>query len=804
MIIINQSKNHKMYHPECGIYYGSKHSRIYVPLKEVKVTSKINDIFCKTHITQNYYNDSSDKLSECTYHFHLNETTGSSISENFNIFFSKTGRSVTSVIKEKSVAKRDFSAAKSEGKKTCLFLDNGNGDYEIQIGNIDAGEFVKITFAYNSVMPITKEGYKFIFPTSVAPKYKLSLPFTKSSSDAGGSCNSHGTNANYVFAFSIDWTTGTKIIDVIDNMSNFFDDAGSFTMDTSENKCNVSMTKLPKDGSLSLTLKTDFAPAFYVSPESDGTMCSLASLQIPSEISDNYNKEYIFLLDRSGSMNGERMLSANTGLTMCLKMMNNSKYEKSYFNIIGFGTTCDPMFPKSVPATRNYIDVACDILKYITANLGGTEIMQPIHYIQTLDMPKGTTERIIILLTDGEVTNTDAVVATVGSLKNTRTFTIGIGADVSRVLIEKCATAGNGLSVCVSDVVDLPSYIGDMLKVCANVYYTDVDTTYTDVDGNQIVPINSLKNTKSVYPDKYFQDLSIFAKSDLEKISSVVISGITQDGTYTKKYWKINIEDISTVKQIDQLYQIFVKESLKYDTYTDAEKIDMCIKHTVLCNLVSMIAIDHESTSSAGAGVNVTVSNYAGDLYDSCDSKKGGLIDHRMSASCSAMGSSFAASPSYETGVSFSSFSLSGGSYAARSKMEECDSDESDVGGAGGGMMYPTNTITSLDQKLRNIVPKNFKFGTLVDLTKYKSANPLVMHISSSDGILNPKQALASIGESIENISLLSDPANIVKFYETIANYLTTINPDSVLLNALYFYLSRKVTVTYSCDDDDW
>jgi len=137
----------------CGIYYDSaSYDYAFVPLKDVVISGKINDVFAKLYVMQSYYNNSTNKLNDCTYFFELNDTLGSAISENFTIFFSRTGRKITGEIKKKETAKREYNVAKSEGKKTCLFVDKGNGLYEIKIGNIDPNEFVTITYAYNSVL----------------------------------------------------------------------------------------------------------------------------------------------------------------------------------------------------------------------------------------------------------------------------------------------------------------------------------------------------------------------------------------------------------------------------------------------------------------------------------------------------------------------------------------------------------------------------------------------------------------------------------------------------------------------------
>jgi uncharacterized protein with von Willebrand factor type A (vWA) domain len=55
---------------------------------------------------------------------------------------------------------------------------------------------------------------------------------------------------------------------------------------------------------------------------------------------DSVQGEYLFLLDRSGSMGGTRIKNAQKALILFLKSLPIN----TYFNIIGFGTTFHKLF----------------------------------------------------------------------------------------------------------------------------------------------------------------------------------------------------------------------------------------------------------------------------------------------------------------------------------------------------------------------------------------------------------------------------------------------------------------------------
>ena len=64
--------------------------------------------------------------------------------------------------------------------------------------------------------------------------------------------------------------------------------------------------------------------------------------------------EYIFLLDRSGSMGGARITKAKEALVLFIKSLP----QDSYFNIVSFGSGSKKLFEQSRKYTNKGIEYA--------------------------------------------------------------------------------------------------------------------------------------------------------------------------------------------------------------------------------------------------------------------------------------------------------------------------------------------------------------------------------------------------------------------------------------------------------------
>ena len=105
----------------------------------------------------------------------------------------------------------------------------------------------------------------------------------------------------------------------------------------------------------------------------------------------------------------------------------------------------------------------------MTANMGGTNIYEPIKSALNLKLPNKEVQKRIFLLTDGAVGQPEEIINLIGSNCNSamcKVFTFGIGNGCSEYLVTKAAEAGNGDYCLVTDkkMTELRSKVIHALK----------------------------------------------------------------------------------------------------------------------------------------------------------------------------------------------------------------------------------------------------------------------------------------------------------------------------------------------------
>lgn len=223
--------------------------------------------------------------------------------------------------------------------------------------------------------------------------------------------------------------------------------------------------------------------------DADGYFMLLISPKYEVKQTEIIEKDFIFILDRSGSMKGRKIEQAKEALRFCVNNLNDG----DRFNLILFNTDVEP-FSDTLVSVKQERESALTFIDNIKGN-GGTNINDALLTAVT-DKPDAKRPRIVVFLTDGEATVGETDTARI--LKNvsgtnadkSRIFVFGVGYDVNVNLLDKIAEQNGGTRQYVKPQ--------ENLEVAVSAFFTKVSEP---ILVNLDLDIQNIK-TKNLYPQK--------------------------------------------------------------------------------------------------------------------------------------------------------------------------------------------------------------------------------------------------------------------------------------------------------------
>jgi Ca-activated chloride channel homolog len=402
-----------------------------VPLQGVTVEATIRDYAARTIVTQRYCNVESQPI-EAVYVFPLDE--GAAVC-GFEAIVD--GARIVGKVKEREEAFEDYDDAIAAGHGAYL-LDQEKPDvFTASLGNIPPGKEVAVRITTVSELPLEGDDVRFVVPTTVSPRYAPPK-------DQKGVGRSPAETLNPPLAWSVPYGL-TLTVDVemsspvkaVESPSH----AVSVAMDGGRVRVQLSEREaaLDADFVLKVRLADSHVPMARVERGPDGKTYAQLAFSPRFETAESRN-ELVFLVDRSGSMQGSSIAEARNALQLCLRSLSPG----TPFNIVGFGSSYKALFPESRPYNDASLAEASRHVSDLDADMGGTELLPALTFVLDRAPQPGRTRQLFIL-TDGQVSNTEEVIAL--ARKNsvhTRVFTFGVGAGASHHLVRGLARAGEG------------------------------------------------------------------------------------------------------------------------------------------------------------------------------------------------------------------------------------------------------------------------------------------------------------------------------------------------------------------------
>lgn len=237
----------------------------------------------------------------------------------------------------------------------------------------------------------------------------------------------------------------------------------------------------------------------------------------------------IFVIDSSGSMSGESMNQAKSGLIFALSQLA----PHDTFNIIDFDHEARKLFPHAVKNTALTRQSAVEFVNNLQAD-GGTEIASAVQL--ALDKPQSDRIRQIVFLTDGSIGNESQIFELIeNKLGNNRLFTVGIGSAPNSYFMTKAANFGRGTYTYIGNVNEVRTQLQDLFMKLRHPALTDLKLTGANAVDIDLQPkvLRDLYIGEPLFvsyrtPKDHAVSLKVSGKSDVYDWSSnipVVVNG---------------------------------------------------------------------------------------------------------------------------------------------------------------------------------------------------------------------------------------------------------------------------------------
>lgn len=579
------------------------------PLRSTDVTANINGMIAEIYVTQTYANNGDTPINA---RYVFPTATGVAV---HGMKMRIGNELITAQIKEKEEAKTEYNEAKSEGKSASLMEQKRPNVFTMDVANIMPGDFISIELHYTQLITPEDGTYEFVFPTVVGPRY--SAP-TASSTVSGGDSVSGNDDDWIATPYLMDGATPPGDYNITVNLST--------GVPISEVTCKTHAVFIQKpnasNAQITLTNPDDYAGnrdfilKYKLSGENiqsgllltsgqagDGSANSenffMLTIQPPEryEPEDIVPREYIFVLDISGSMSGYPLDTAKDLIRDLVSSLN----EEDTFNLILFASDITQYSRKSLPASTKNVKLAMDMIDWAKGG-GGTSLLPALERATAIPEQEGYA-RSIVIITDGYVSNDREIIDYIGeNMHDASFFSFGIGSSVNDYLIKQIAGCGLGESFVVTDSEDAADAAERFRTYIEAPLLTDISISFDSFAAYDVEP-----NVPSILYAE--QPIVLFGKWSGNPYGTITVSGKAGDQNYIQE---IPIANVTIDKESEAIRYLWARThldrvagygSVRNDTSVKEEIVQLGLEYNLITPYTSFIAVseiirntDEEST----------------------------------------------------------------------------------------------------------------------------------------------------------------------------------------------------------------
>jgi Ca-activated chloride channel homolog len=453
-----------------------------LPLKDTNVEIAVSGVIADVKVVQTYRNEGSRPLN-ATYVF-----PASTRAAVYSMHMRIGDELIVAKIKEREKAKQEFEAAKKEGKSASLLEQDRPNVFSMNLANLMPQDQVEIELRYTELLAPTDGLYEVVYPTVVGPRYSSEQQNSAPEKDhfVKSPYLHQGKDPTSTLHISAKISAGLPIQELRCTSHQIVpiwvsSTVAQLTLD------DTNLFQGNRDFVLHYRLAGNQISSGLLLYQGQDENFFLYMAQPPQRAAndDIPPREYIFVVDVSGSMDGFPLNTAKQLLRDLIGQLRPS----DYFNVVLFAGDSAVLSPNSLQANQQNISRAISLIEQ-QRGAGGTELLAAIKQAMSLPQP-ASVSRSVVLVTDGYISGEQGVFDYIRqNLNQSNVFAFGIGTAVNRYLIEGVAKAGMGEPFIVSQQSEAAAVAAKFREYIQTPLLTDTQIRTVGFETYDVQPVH--------------------------------------------------------------------------------------------------------------------------------------------------------------------------------------------------------------------------------------------------------------------------------------------------------------------------
>ena len=555
-----------------------------LPLKSTDVKVNITGVIADVTVTQHYRNEGSRPL-EARYVF-----PASTQAAVYAMKMRLGERVVEAKIREKQQARVEYETAKKEGKSASLLEQERANVFQMNVANILPGDDIVVELRYTETIVPSEGKYQFVYPTVVGPRYNGSVA-------SGSGVAQQWVATPYQHEGETPKATFGMVIAIASPIPLQAVSTATHKVQLSKSDERHANIVLPADVANG---NRDFILDFRLAGNTIQTGALLykgkdenffmAMVEPPARVTSKeiVPREYIFIVDVSGSMSG---FPLDTSKALLRDLVDHLKPTDT-FNVMLFSGDNSMMAPNSLPATRDNLDKAIFLINQQRGG-GGTELLPALRH--ALSLPRADNRsRNFVVVTDGYVTiEKEAFDLVRANLNNANVFSFGIGSSVNRLLMEGLARAGQGEAFIVTNNSVAEVEAKRFRQYIESPVWTHLQLKINGLEAYDIEPAK--------LPDLFAnRPLVVIGKWRGQPTGTLTVEGHAGNGLFSRT---LRLNETQVTENASALRYLWARKRIgelsddtkfgRGDETLVREITDLGLKYNLLTEYTSFVAVDH-------------------------------------------------------------------------------------------------------------------------------------------------------------------------------------------------------------------